>query len=359
MNALPTQSLDNINIYLPRSAVINGVALSRTADGVAIPWGQLSAFRSAGDTSLVAANRSITIRVVSLGGSVVASIPTAYSRQLFTNYDATTFSFSIQREFVFDGRIPQNYANYTSGLTPGDYNIYAYVTSYIQLDAVLIHVSNETIRTYSEIPLIRTGFFSITVHFKNHTSSLMDTQVALGGTLSVSVYDQIWRQRGSNTTFVAPGQGSATVEVIGSSSARGLGDIGLLSANYGLPPGNYHIVARFTSSPLYTGATNVGVRDTYFQLEDYQGIITLATYSSYLLPSQISFPIVRGGGISLTIYSVDMEHPSVYGNWTHPGAAITLKIIDHVGNVYTTNATQRGNQTFEQFYYAGLLTDDY
>jgi hypothetical protein len=366
VSVLPAQSLDNINIYLQRSAIITGVALSRTADGVAIPWGQLSAFRSARDTSLVAANRSITVRVVSLDGSVVASIPAAYSRQLFTNYDATTFSFSIQREFVFDGRIPQDYANYTSGLTPGDYYLYAYVTSYIQLDNVLIHVSNETLRTYSEIPLIRTGFFSITVHFKDYASSLADSNVALGGTLTVSVYDQSWTLRGSNTTFVAPNSTSATVEVMGSSSARGLGDIGLLSANYGLPPGTYHIVARFTSSPLYTGATNVGVRDTYFQLEDYQGIVTLATRSDFssdglhqVFASEISFPMIRGGGISLTIYSVDTEQPPVYGNWIYSGAAITLKIIDHVGNVYTTNATQRGNQTFEQFYYAGLLTDDY
>jgi len=352
VSVLPAQSLENIDIYLPRSANVTGVVFSRTGDGVPLRWGSLFGF---GGTT----PRSIIVRMLSPDNIVVASTPAPYRPTLFTDPSATTFAFSIYRELGYDGRIPQNYANYTSGLTSGDYYLRAYVTSYIQIDDVPIHIINQTLRTYAEIPLVRTGFFSITVHFLDYSSSLKATNLTLGGTLSVSVYDEAWTLRGTNTTFVLPGSNNATIEVLGFSEARGLGNIGLLHPNYGLPPGTYHIVARFTSSPLYTGDTNVGVRDTYFQLEDVQGIITLASISSYFLPSALSFFMYRGGGILLNVYSTDTEHPSVPVPFAYHGAPITLKIIDSVGNVYTTNSSQPFNNNTRQFFYAGLLTNDY
>ena len=134
-----------------------------------------------------------------------------------TDPNAKSFDFSIRSQ-SFDGRIPEDYANYTSGLNSNDYLLRAYVTSYIQLDEVRVHVTNETLSTRSEIPLIRTGIFRITVHFKNSNSTgatLVDNPILQSGSLTVSAYDMrgvLWAQ---NTTLVTAGSDERYTGVAG------------------------------------------------------------------------------------------------------------------------------------------------
>ena len=257
----------------------------------------------------------------------------------------------------YDGRIPQNFANYTSGLTSGDYYLRAYITSYIQFDDVYIHVSNETLHTYSIIRLIRSGFFTVTVHFKDDNSSLIESPLTTGGTLSVSAYDEQGVLRGSNTTNVPAGKSSATLEILGTSTARSFGLVELLPASSGLYPGTYHILARLTSSPIFTGFANIGVRDTYYQVDDVQGTIGLATpvYESV----HVSLSMFKGGGILLTLHSVDAENPTVPRQWTFPGAVMEFKIIDPLGNVFQVNSTQRAGTSELQLFFSGFLPNDY
>jgi len=353
VNVLPAQSLEGVDIFLPHSANVTGTVHSATGDGAPLQWGSLFGF---GGTEL---SRSIVIRVLTLDGGVVASTPAPYRPSLFTDPESTTFQFSILREAGFDGRIPQDYANYTSGLTAGDYTLRAYVTSYVQFDEVRVHVTNETKTTYSEITLVRSGFISVTVHFKDLDSNLEPTPTSVDGTLTIQVYDQQGNQKGSNSTNVPAGSTEATVEIHGFSEARSFGITGLLPANSGLLPGTYEVYARFTSSPTFTGYANVGVRELYYQMELQRVTVGLSSSVSVNVPARVSFPMLRGGGVILTLYSVDVERPGVLKPWTFPGSVVRLKLIDSLGNVYDANATQLTGRTAIKFYYSGLRTNQY
>jgi hypothetical protein len=332
VSVLAAQSLLGIDLFLPHSVNVTGIVLSVDAEGYPVPWGRLFGF------SGQKTNRTITIGLQSVIGTQTASTPAPYRPMLFTHYDSTSFSFTILREVGYDGRIPQDFANYTSGLTSGDYYLRAYVTSYVQYDDAYVHVNNDTLRTYSIIKLIRGGFFNVTVHFKNNTSSLIESPLTTGGTLSVSAYDQQGVLRGSNTTNVHAGDSGATLEIIGTSNVRSFGLTELLPASSGLYPGTYHILARLTLSPIFTGFANIGVKDIYYQLDDVQGTIGLATPVN--AANHVSLSMFKGGGINLTLHSVDSENPSVARPWTFPKAVMKFKIIDAVGNVYQGNSTQ-------------------
>ena len=347
VSVLAAQSLEGVDIYLPHSVNITGVVLSVSSDGTELPWGPVYGF---GRPS----NRSVVVKVLDLTGAVVASTPAPYRPVLFTDSEAKTFDFSIQREAGFDGRIPQNFANYTSGVPSGDYRLQAYVASYAQFDDVFVHVSNETVLTRSEIRLIRTGMFLITVHFRDLDSSIADAATPLNVTLTVQVYDQRGTARGSNVTSVSAGSTNATVEIIGFSESRQLGISGLFQQSSGLLPGTYSIIARFTSSPSFAGFANVGIRDLYYQTENFEGTVGL-----YPAVTRLSFSIFRGGGMILTVLSADREEPPVARLWKFSGAPVNFKIVDSVGNVYSANATQPIGSTSLQFFYAGLLTDSY
>jgi len=355
ISVFPGQSLLGIDFLLPHSVNVTGIVLSVDAEGNPVPWGPVFGF---GGTPT---NRSIAISLHSVNGTQTASTPAPYRPTLFTDIDATSFRFTIQREIGYDGRIPQDFANYTSGLSSGDYYLRAYATSYIQFDDVYMHVTNDTIRTYSIVRLVRSGFFDITVHFRDNNSSLIESPLNppycfFACTLSVSAYDQQGVLRGSNTTSVPVGSLSATLEIIGTSNTRSFGLIELLPASSGLYPGTYHIIARLTPSPIFTGFANIGVVATYYQLDDIQGTIGLPTPVN--APTHVSLSMYRGGGINLTLLSVDDENPAVEKPWTFPGAVVTFKIIDPLGNVFQGNSTQHDGSHFTVFL-RGFLPDDY
>ena len=343
----PTQSLEGIDVYLSRSVNITGTVLSKNAAGSLIPWGSLFGFGGA-------TPRAITVRVLNLDGSVAASTPAPYGVTDFTNPQSTSFEFTIQHEVGFDGRIPQDYANYTSGLTSGDYLVYAYVTSYAQIDEVRVHVTNETTQTISAIPLIRTGIFNVTVHFRNQNSTIGEDHIPFSSTLTVSAYDPRGTLKAQNITFVGAGATEATVELQGFSGSRSFGIASLFSQNSGLLPGTYQIIARVSSSPSFAGFANVGIRDFYYQRDKVVATIGLGDGVVSL-----SLPVYRAGGINLTIFSIDDQTPWLSRLWNYPGRTINIMIIASNGAVYQANATQPLNSASVSFTYVGLLTDRY
>jgi hypothetical protein len=341
------QSLEKVDIYLPHSVNVTGTVLSLDNTGNPVPWGSLFGL---GGT----ASRSIVIYVLNLDGSTAAVTPAPFRPSLFTDPDASSFDFAIQNQVGFDGRIPQDFANYTSGLSGGDYLMRAFVTSYVQFDDTYLHVDNQTNQASAIIRLIRTGYFVVTVHFRDFNSSLTDTPLSLDSTLTVQAIDSDGIVRGSNVTSVGAGSTSATLEIQGFSESRGFGIVGLFSQDSGLRPGSYHILAKLSSSPTFAGFANVGIRTLYYQTVDVQGYVGVSNEASV-----ISFAIYRGGGILLTLYSVDTETPPVIMPWAHPGASVTFKVMDSIGNVYQTNGTQPAASGQFSFFYAGLLTDKY
>lgn len=348
VNVGPTQSLEGVDIYMTESVNITGTVLSKSAEGSLIPWGNL--FGISGQPT----NRSISVKLLNLDGSVAASIPPPSSFALTTDGHATSFPFAIQYQVAFDGRIPQNYANFTSGLTSGDYLLYAYVTSYIQLEEVYVHVGNETTTTVSTIPLIRSGTFIVTVHFRNLNSTIGPDILQVDSTLTVSAYDQQGVLRAQNTTSVAAGATSATVELQGFSNSRSFGIASLFSQNNGLLPGTYQIIARVSSSPSFAGFANLGIRDFYYQRTNVQATMGLGD-----VVVSLSLLVYKAGGLLLSVYSVDDQTPPVNTFWNYPGKTINVMIIGSNGAVYQANSTQPFDSANATFVYVGLLTDAY
>lgn len=316
VSVLAAQSLVGVDIYLKHSVDVTGTVLSIGANGLPINW--------------QAANRSaIRIEVLAPDGAIAASTPPPYGPFFSVRNDTDHFEFSIQWQVGLDGRIPQDFANYTSGLVAGDYSLRAYVNAYAQFEDSLIHVGNDTTLVASVVRLIRLGSFIVTVHFKDFSSSLQDTSIRENGSLTVQAYDQQGNVGGRGATRVA------------------LNTPPYLSPTVTFPclPGTYHIYASFSPS---RGS------DDFYQTEDVLGTIELGS------DAMVSLAIVRAGGMSLTLYSVDAENPGVLRPWAFPGYVINLKIVDSKGNVYTTNATQQaGDLGVARVFYSGLLTDYY
>jgi hypothetical protein len=199
----------------------------------------------------------------------------------------------------------------------------------------------------------------VTVHFRYSNNVLVDEPltafdnsgqpVPVGGTLTVSAYDQEGILRAQNVTSVTPGSTSATVDLIGFSNTRGFGTFSLFSQNYGLRPGTYYIVARLTSSPVFAGFANLGIRDIYYQTDIVRATIGLST--DELL---ISLSMYRAGGILLGLRSINYQIPPLDPNWAYPGSTIKVLIVDANGNVYQANTTQPLDSTNATFAYVGL-----
>jgi hypothetical protein len=316
VSVLAAQSLVGVDIYMKRSVNITGTVLSRSSDGLPIEW--------------QAANRTaVRVEVLTLDGSVAGRTPAPNTPFKRITNSSRDFPFYIQWQVDLDGRIPQSYANYTSGLVAGDYLLQASVNSYVQFDESRIHVGNDTTFVRSEIRLIRTGSFNVTVHFQDLNSTLKETVVPKGGTLTVQAFDREGNVGGRGTQRVPAWSHSGNV-------------------TFPCPPGTYHIFARFTAP---------GEGDLFYQIEDLQATIGLGPASV-----NVSLVMVRGGGIDVTLYSVDTEKPNHFVPWAFPRATINLKIVDSYGNVYTTNATEQQvdpAKPYANVSYVGLLTNDY
>ena len=309
--------------------MITGTVLSR-CEGAPVPWGTLTA-SNFGGRSTGSVPRAISIQVLNLDGTLAAQTPI---NATFTNPALTTFSFTIQRYVALDGRIPQDFANYTSGLVSGDYLLRAYVTSYVQLAEVRVHVLNTTTDAQVEIPLVRTGQFFVTVHFKDSNSTIVDEATTVSGTLTVSAYHQEGILRAQNSTFVPAGSNTTSVALLGFSRTRTFGAGALLPQSGGLLPGTYHITARFTAAQLFFGGSG---QDLYFQLNDVQATIGLACNANVSL----SFPIYLAGGILLTIYPVTYQTPPVFENyWGYPNSTVRVTIESSLGQVYSGSTIQ-------------------
>ncbi len=321
VSVVAAQSLENVDIYLPESVDITGTVLSESCDGNFIRWGT---------------NRSISIQLLYLDGTTATAVPGQGYSKLITDPNAATLDFHIRREVGFDGRIPQSYANYTSGLTSNDYLLQANIVGYVQLSEVRVHVGNNTAETSSTIPLIQSGTFFVTAHFRNSTSSLAANKIgSFPGTLSASAYDLQGVLRAQNSTHVDAGSSSATVELQGLSNA-------------GILPGTYYIIARFTSSPVLSGFSNVGVRDLYYQTDELMATIALCQIVS------VSLSMYRAAAITFSLYAIRYQTPTFSVPWRFAGARFNIEIIDSVGNVYQASPGRNTTQSVDPTRLMGL-----
>jgi hypothetical protein len=332
VSVLAEQSLEGVDIYMKHSANVTGRVLS-ICGGQPIQW--------PADLNRTA----IRIQLLTLSGGVVASFPAQFGGTITVNTLLDYFDFSIQY-LGFDGRIPQNQAGYTSGLVAGDYLFRASANSYIQYDDSLIHVYNDTSQVRAEVRLIRMGQFVVTVHFLDFNSTLKETPVpSPGGSVTVEAYDERGNIGGRGSAFVPAGATHVVVNVT-------------------CAPGTYHLFATFAAS----GGRGGSGADLYYQTQDVQASIGLPSGGDNCAGDvYISFAMLRGGQIDLTLYSVDTEKPAILKPWTFPDSTIDVNIVDSYGNLYTFNNINQpehfdknGNSVFNvTASFAGFLTDNY
>jgi hypothetical protein len=272
------------------------------------------------------------------------------------------FEFGVKGEYGaprdLDGMVPQVYATWVNGLTPGRYYTRAWVFRYVQsaLDGSAFQeyyfdvTPNEWAGDVTlPIDLRLSSWVNKTVHFHNQNNSLVEDPINTGaGFMSgyltgadgnIYSYNQTALGAGSDLYPYAPGIGFWPH---GSQ----------FSGNTGTPVPLYNGVSYFGSNvgpqtfvnldqagvnarALLTGRANIqfwGINDTWGG-ENYgipSGTYTPSTFVlGYLpenppeqvsvtlsgTPTSISDHMVRGVGFKLTLFSIDWERPTVNRAW--------------------------------------------
>jgi len=320
VSVLAGQSLDRVDLYVYPGAEASGIVWSK-CPLQPVQWGWTY------DILGTPRPRPITIELLDIDGRLVA-FTSGVTAPHFVNYN-----FTLGNAIEYDGHIPQDLAGYVSGFSSGDYLVKVYVNNYVQLDTPYAHVFNETKSIFVPIDLLKTGLFNVTIHFKD-SPGLQETPTELDHYLVIEAYDLYGTLKGWNITWVPRGSTSSVVEItgfLGLFNFRGIRD-------YGLYPATYMIKAYMSG---------------YMQLE-----IQHSTVAGYCNVNAISFEMVKGGAVNVTLYSVDWQDPRILRPWLYPGRNITIYFIDQTGKDWgSTYISQPSTGTYVSFSYYG--TDYY
>jgi hypothetical protein len=321
------QSMEGVDIFLEHSPVTTVVALSRWMKQPA-PWGQI---RNETDVGIVVQSKKITLEVFDSWNTTIRLLNAT------TNVGSTFHTFEYRGDRDLDGHIPQDNSSYIGGIGPGRYYLRVWVNGYVQPSAAnewiwrnecaVVFSRNEQNRRI-EILLEKTGSLRVTVHFTNSTQTLSEAETGKEGNLIVEAYNLVEEMRARNSTLVPAGSRTASVELTGLFNS---------SRDYGLPPGEYIIFARWTlrtgtdTLRLYSvGAGYVSVGEVYLP-SAYRYGPTGHRVTIGESKNEISFYVLLQGGLNLTIYSVTPQKPFNITAWKHPGSALNVEIRDRYG----------------------------
>ncbi|MEM3608361.1 MAG: carboxypeptidase-like regulatory domain-containing protein [Candidatus Bathyarchaeia archaeon] len=366
------QSLEGVDIYLEEALEVSGVIRSKHGLGEA-PWGYTYNYTHPG----LPRPKYVRLEVTDLDENVLLESPLilADPRPLLRmeprdklDPEASSYPFRLRWEHLWDGHIPQDYANYTSGIGSGDYYVKVHVLGYVQVEYPVIHVTNETLRVSLEVDLQKASYFEVTAHFmEDGLNRLSPSPTWVGGFLYVEALDAAGRLAGFNISYVPAGTRSFTIQVRGLDLWNRFGSgesrrtAWLYARDRGLLPGSYRLNllvvnmsadlialnALLLASPemreIYPPQTPALVaafppqileqanRDTslYLQLEEFKGSIGAFCDSSY----SASVKLYRAGGLDLTFYAADWQHPPIIQTWAHPGKPITIELYNSRGDL--------------------------
>jgi len=268
---------------------------------------------------------------------------------LFTNGGgASSFIFRFGESGIygapaeFDGHIPQSFASWVNGLTPGRYWVRAWINGYVQTlpegtttDGVHFDVSDGEWGgdVYVPIDLRVASSIVIVTHFHDQSGTLQDCPIdgcpgneavglARGNRFLIAeVRNSSGSLVGMNFTYVQANESSAVVEVNGF-GMLGPDTLGVKYCDYnyqdyrdyGLPAGTYQIY-------LYMRG----------YVADQIGSASITLSGN---PMTVSEQLHRGAELNITVSSVDWESPEVQRPWEFPGAQFRLYIADETGRTY-------------------------
>ena len=389
------QSLEDVDIYLEEALEVVGVVYSKHGLGEA-PWGYTYNYTHPG----IPRPRYIRLEVTDLEENVLLESPLTLvdPKPLLRleprdrlDPDASSYFFRLRWEHRWDGHIPQDYANYTSGIGSGDYYVKVHVLGYVQVEYPVIHVTNNTSRVSLEIDLQKTSYFEVTAHFmEGSLNRLNPSPTWVGGFLYVEALDASGKVAGFNISYVPAGTRSFTVQVrgldlwnrLGSGDSKRTGwlyarDRGLLPGNYRLnllivnmsadlialnalllaspemrelyPPQTPALTAAFP--PQILEQTNRDI-SLYLQLEEFKGSIGAFCDSPY----SASIKLLRAGGLDLTFYAIDWQRPPLTLHWANPGKPLTIELYNSRGDLA---ASIYAIQPYPPFYRLRVSTEGY
>jgi hypothetical protein len=345
------QSLHGIDIYVCPGAKIQLKVNSKCPTG-AVPWPENYAINWTAwedgihTASVVFPIASPTWELLDETGKSV--IPHFAADAWIITIDDVSFTMYIGdptsyegTETYWDGHVPQFWADWISGLAAGAYYPKVNVFGYVQLTdyPVVVPASEYTGWIYREMDLFKGGTVTATVHFHNQEMPSAEAGPVEASTLLIEARDAENNLWAWNETDVAVGQKNVQIRVIGDSSVP-----------YGMIAGTY------TFKVYYIG---------YVQQEFPQQTIQLCTSNAF------SFHLVKGGNVTVTVYSRDWENPAQPLMWLWPDAHLRVYFYDSKGGLighadgYQAASTDKvtfaywGDAVSDHTGYLGFGTDVY
>jgi len=364
------QSLENVDIYVNDGLEVSGIVYSKHGYSLT-PWGYSFNYTH----PFTPKKRFIRIEVTDLNENPLLESPLTfinkYYLKLKPKYELDPLSnfyvFSLRWESGWDGHIPQDYANYTSGLSSGDYYVKAYVSGYVQINYPLIHANNNTLKIEVNIDLQKTSYFKFTIHFMEGFPNKLNpsfTQVA--GFLYIEVLDSMGKVAGFNISYVPIGVNNFTIQIQGLDLWNSFIDqeskriAWFYARDKGFLPGSYTVNILFLNSSVEALALNALILASPEAREIFpiqtpellnvfsQQALELASRETSLYiqldyitanigyfcnsPSSLSIKLLKAGGLELTLYSIDWQNPSIIKHWRYPNSPIKIEIYNSKGS---------------------------
>ena len=256
------------------------------------------------------------------------------------------FQFGAQEFYgapaKLSGMAPQIFATWIDGLQPQVYYVRAYVHGYVQTTSDGLRFKDYSFRISSiehdagvfvPIDVYRSGVVEVTVHF--HDSPGTSESSPIEGPdaqryLVAEAFDHLGQLSAFNFTSVSSSSSSALL------SLTGLGMAGVIppldprsgikysllryrgSRDYGISPGT-HTIRTYLRG--YIQASPPG--DSLLDLD--VALVSTIVLNSH---SMISLHMYRGGGVNVTVRSVDWQTPRNQRNWTWNNTEVSTLIYD-------------------------------
>jgi hypothetical protein len=273
------------------------------------------------------------------------------------------FFFQFGSESVYGvptkllGMVPQIFATWTDGLGPGRYYIRVFVNGYVQTDYTggtfidYPFTVSDTGPEHIKVPidLFQSPSIKVTLHFHNFPGTLVENPVE-GPDPARFLIAEAYSQADStfaafNFTQVYANNTEATISLNGfgmagpilPSSIPTISDPrefikyslcryrGLQFCDYGLPTDSYtiHVYMRGYIQALPPATT--------FELLDQAVTVTVSIGTGSI---QVSAHMYRGGGVNVTLDSIDWQEPPIDSSWIWNGAPVSVLVYDLASHQY-------------------------
>jgi len=315
------QSLHDIDLFVDEGPTISVRIWSKCKDVGPVKWGRIKYGEWSGVLP-TEQNRTVNLEVYK-DSELVAFSPYPFPT---TNYNLTYFDYTLNSSMTWTGYVPYDTADYIDGFSVGTYSLKAHVVQYTQRGDYFITIYPGVTSVSREMDMDRMGYFKVTVHFRDSLTG-PEIPTTSDKVLILEALDYSGNVRAWNITKVPSGSKNYTMTLHG-----------IWSSTYpfshwywrhwndaGMPEGSYLIKAYI-----------VGY---------YQPTISGASISYCGKESKLSFTLLKGASVSLTVRSVDWETPPQPKPWSYDKEPIRVEFFDSSGTGHGYNVTEQNSGT--------------